>query len=156
MDGNGSCLFASIRRQLAVPVEYTNAHLRREVVHHLATHIQEYGPDLIPLVRAIYGSGDPNTYPQSICSYLQDLLTQRFWADEIVLKALSIMFNITITVLRAENSAEVRVRHRRPLAEVDIVLILTQSGHYSPAGQYSFSCIDFHVIHAPMSPVIRF
>ena len=135
MDANGSCLFASIRRQLVVPVESTNAHLRREVVHHLATHIQEYSPDLIPLVRAIYGSGDPNKYPQSICSYLQDLLTQRFWNDEIVLKALSIIFNITTTVLRAENGVEVRVRHRRPLGEVDIVLILTQSGHYSPAGE---------------------
>ena len=143
MDGNGSCLFASIRRQLAVPFEYTNAHLRREVVHYLATHIQEYSPDLIPLVRAIYGSGDPNTYPQSICSYFQDLLTQRFWADEIVLKALSLMYNITITVLRADNGAEIRVRHRRPISEVDIVLVWSQSGHYSPAGQYSAENVDF-------------
>ena len=143
MDGNGSCLFASIRHQLAVPQEYTNAHLRREVVHHLAMHVQEYGPDLIPLVRAIYGSGDPNTYPQSICSYFQDLLTQHFWADEIVLKALSILFNLTITVLRAENGVEIRVRHRRPISEVDVVLILSQSGHYSPAGQYLLSNIVF-------------
>ena len=143
MDGNGSCLFASIRRQLAVPQEYTNTHLRREVVHHLATHVQEYGQDLIPLVRAIYGLGDPNTYPQSICSYLQDLLTQRFWADEIVLKVLSILYNLTITVLRAENGVEVRVRHRRPIAEVDVVLVLSQSGHYSPAGQYLLDNISF-------------
>ena len=109
----------------------------------LATHIQKYSPDLIPLVRAIYGSGDPNTYPQSICSYFQDLLTQRFWADEIVLKALSLMYNITITVLRAENGAEIRVRHRRPISEVDIVLVWSQSGHYSPAGQYPVENIDF-------------
>ena len=53
------------------------------------------------------------------------------------------MYHITITVLRAENGAEIRVRHRRPTSEVDIVLVWSQSGHYSPAGQYSVKNIDF-------------
>ena len=53
------------------------------------------------------------------------------------------MYNLTITVLRAENVAEVRVRHRRPIAEVDVVLVLCQSGHYSPADQYSLDSISF-------------
>ena len=62
------------------------------------------------------------------------MLQARYWADEIVLRTISIMFNLTITVLRAETGLEVRVRHSRPLAETDVVLILTRSGHYSPAG----------------------
>ena len=77
---------------------------------HLISNIEAYGPDLIPLVRGIYGAGDDNTYPQSVCSYLQDMLKARYWADEIVLRAISIMFNITITVIRAETVLEVRVR----------------------------------------------
>ena len=44
------------------------------------------------------------------------------------------MFNITITVIRAETGLEVRVRHNRPLVDTDIVLTVTNSGHYSPAG----------------------
>ena len=47
VEGNGSCLFASLRRLMAVPVEYTNQHMRREVVFHLATHVAEYEQDLI-------------------------------------------------------------------------------------------------------------
>ena len=101
---------------------------------YLAANIQHYGPEITPLVRAIYGSGNPETYPQSICSYMQDMLTPRFWADEIVLKLLSLMFNLTITINRAENGAQIRVRHSRPIQEVDMVLLLSGSGHYSPAG----------------------
>ena len=134
MEGNGSCLFFSIRRLLAIPTEYTNTHLRREVVFHLISNMEAYGPDLIPLVRGIYGAGNENTYPQSICSYLQDMLKAWYWADEIVLRAMSIMFNVTITVIRAETGLEVKVRHNRPLVDADIVLTLTNSGHYSPAG----------------------
>ena len=48
---------------------------------YLAANIQQFGPEITPLVRAIYGSGNPETYPQSICSYMQELLTPRFWAD---------------------------------------------------------------------------
>ena len=113
---------------------YTNAHLRREVVSHLISNIDAYGPDLIPLVRGIYGAGDENAYPQSICSYLQDMLKARYWANEIVLKVISIMFNLTIKVIRAETGLEVKVRHNRPLVDTDIVLILKSSVHYNPAG----------------------
>ena len=101
---------------------------------HLISNMEAYGPDLIPLVRGIYGAGDENTYPQSICSYLQDMLKAWYWADEIVLWAMSIMFNVTITVIRAETGLEVKVRHNRPPVDTDIVLTLTDSGHYSPAG----------------------
>ena len=60
---------------------------------------------------------------------MQELLTPRFWADEIVLKLLSLMFNLTITIIRAENGAQIR-----RIQEVDMVLLLSGSGHYSPAG----------------------
>ena len=48
VEGNGCCLFASLRRLMAVPMEYTNQHMRREVVFHLATHVAEYEQELIP------------------------------------------------------------------------------------------------------------
>ena len=94
-----------------------------------------YVEDLIPLVRGIYGAGDPLTTPQSICSYLQELLRINFWADEIVLRVLSLIYNVTITVIRGDSGKEDRVRHSRDLSQVDIVLLLAKRGHYSPAGK---------------------
>ena len=111
--------------------------MRCEVVHHLATNMDLYVDDVIPLVRGIYGAGDPLTTPQSICSYLQELLRINFWADEIVLRVLSLLFNVTITVIRGDSGREDRVRHSRDLSQVDIVLLLAQRGHYSPAGNLS-------------------
>ena len=116
VEGNGSCLFTSLRRLLAVPVEYTSQHMRREVVLHLATDMANYEQDLIPFIRGIYGAGDPLTTPQSICSYLQDLLQSNFWADEIVLRVLSIIFRLTITVIRGDTGREERVCHNRELS----------------------------------------
>ena len=74
--------------------------MRRGVVFHLVTHVAEYEQDLIPLIRGIHGAGDPLTAPQSVCSYLQDLQPTNFWADEIVLRVLSIIYKLTITVIR--------------------------------------------------------
>ena len=135
VEGNGSCLFFAVQRFLAIPLEYTNQHMRREVVHHLATNMDLYVEDLIPLVRGIYGAGDPLTTPQSICSYLQELLRINFWADEIVLRVLLLIYNVTITVIRGNTGREDRVRHSRDLGHVDIVLLLARRGHYSPAGK---------------------
>ena len=135
VEGNGSCLFFAVQRFLAIPLEYTNQHMRREVVHHLATNMDLYVEDLIPLVRGIYGAGDPLTTSQSICSYLQELLRFNFWADEIVLRVLSLIYNVTITVIRGDSGREDRVRHSRDLSHVDIVLLLAKRGHYSPAGK---------------------
>ena len=135
VEGNGSCLFFAVRHFLAIPLEYTNQHMRCEVVHHLATSMDLYVEDLIPLVRGIYGAGDPLTTPQSICSYLQELLRINFWADEIVLRVLSLIYNVTITVIRGDTGREDRVRHSRDLGRVDIVLLLARRGHYSPAGK---------------------
>ena len=85
---------------MAVPMEYTNQHMRKEVVFHLATHVAEYEQDLLPPIRGIHGAGDPLTTPQSVCSYLQDLQQTNFWADEIVLRVLIIIHKLSITVIR--------------------------------------------------------
>ena len=135
VEGNGSCLFFAVRQFLAIPLEYTNQHMWHEVVHHLTTNMDLYVEDLIPLVRGIYSAGDPLTTPQSICSYLQELLRVNFWADEIVLRVLSLIYNVTIIVIRGDSGREDRVRHSRDLSHVDIVLLLAKRGHYSPAGK---------------------
>ena len=144
VEGNGSCLFASLRRLMAVSVENTNQQMRTEVVLHLVTHIADYEQDLIPLIRGIYGAGGPLTTPQSVCNYLQDLLQTNFWADEIVLRVLSI-FRLNITVIRGDTGREERVCHNRELGGVDMVLVLARRGHYFPAGK--FLLLFLHIVY---------
>ena len=108
-----------------------------ELAFYLATHMDQHQNGLIPLIHGIYGAGDPNTFPQSACSYLQEILHQEYWTDEIVLRVISLLFNLTITVIRTESGTQTRVRHDRDLANVDIVLLLAHPGHYSPAGKLS-------------------
>ena len=129
---------------MAVPMEYTNQHMRREVVFHLATHVAEYEQDLIPYIRGIHGAGDPLTTPQSVCSYMQDLQQTTFWADEIVLRAFSIIYELTITVIRGDTGREERVCHNRELSDVDIVLVLIRRGHYSLAGKF---LLFLHIVY---------
>ena len=120
--------------------------MRREVVFHLATHVAEYEQDLIPLIRGIHGAGDPLTTQQSVCSYLQYLQQTNFWVDEIVLRVLSSIYKLTITVIRGDTGREERVCHNRELSEVDIVLVLTRRGHYSPAGKF-LHLFFFYIIY---------
>ena len=112
---------------------------------HLATHVAEYEQDLIPLIRGIPGAGDPLTTPQSVCKYLQDLQQTNFWADEIVLRVLSIIYKLTITVIRGATGREERVCHNREVNEVVIVLVLTSRDHYSPAGK--FLLLFLHIVY---------
>ena len=53
-------------------------------------------------------------------------------------RVLSIIFRLTITVIWGDTGREERVCHNRELSEVDIILVLTRRGHYSPAGKFSF------------------
>ena len=64
--GTGSCLFASIRRCLDCPVEYTNMHLRRQLVWFLCHNIAFFYNLLIVHVKGNYGH--IQVTPQFNCS----------------------------------------------------------------------------------------
>ena len=84
-----------------------------------------------------YGVEDGDVVPNPISfkDYLRKLLKRGFWGEDVVLYALSVIYDIRITVLNACTLDEYRYRHSKPIAEADMVLIFTGSNHYLYAGK---------------------
>ena len=160
--GTGSCLFASIRRCLDCPVEYTNMHLRRQLVWFLCHNIAFFYNLLIVHVKGNYGHirltpqefkakeaagtltpleieeyNEPG--PFSIVSYLESLLELSFYGEEIVVAATSMMWQLRITILASDTLQQTRVHHSNKLCNADAVLVRTRQLHYIPAGMF-WSC----------------
>ena len=55
VNNRGDCLFASIRRCIDTPAEYTNTHLRRQMVMCLIEHKDFFWPLLKEHLRGNYG-----------------------------------------------------------------------------------------------------
>ena len=84
-----------------------------------------------------YGVEDGDVVPNPISfkDYLRKLLKRGFGGEDVVLYALSCIYDIRITVLNVCTLDEYRYRHSRPIAEADMVLIFTGSNHYLYAGK---------------------
>ena len=68
--------------------------------------------------------------PFSLVEYLEYMWQDGTWGDETFVAALSIQWQLASTVLNAEDLYEVRMRHDRPLAEVDLVVVHCGQNHY--------------------------
>ena len=155
----GNCMFSSIRRAIDVPLEYQNVHLRRQIVMMLANNAYFFIPLLKNSIMAIYGhprmeeeefnrrraAGELSQQqiddqecpgPFSFYGYLRALLVDGFWGDEIVLTAISMMFQCGVTVLDASTYHQTKVRHNKSLKDADIVLVHCQGRHYVPVCKY--------------------
>ena len=119
-----------------VPMEYTNTHVRRQLVVFMAEHADYFLPAVQTVLRNTYGTGELSHGPFSFRTYLLALLSRQFWADEIVINALSVMWQLPVSIIYGKSLAEIKIRHtREDLRKVDIVLIYTGQSHYSPAGK---------------------
>ena len=121
----GACMFASLRRCIDCPVEYSNTHLRRQIVVTVAENPEFFWPVLSQQIKGNYGhiriskasydkkKRDGTITPQekedfespgpfSLKGYLQALLKRKFWGDEMVLMVSSMMWQVGITVLTSE------------------------------------------------------
>ena len=79
---------------------------------------------------------------------MEYVLLDTTWGDELLIVAMSMRWQITITVVHAGSSEEdeygqkkdpfreSRVRHNRPLEEVDLVLVYCGNNHYVGASKY--------------------
>ena len=88
--------------------------------------------------------------PFSYLTYLKHQLRDDTWADEIMVCVMSMMWQITITVVHAESLFEHRIRHDRYLRDVDLVLVFCGNCHYVGACKYSFSFSN-----STFMPVVR-
>ena len=65
------------------------------------------------------------------------MLNKRTWGDEIIINAISITWQLTVTVVYGTNLRHLRIRHFIPqeeLATVSLVLIYSKDNHYSATG----------------------
>ena len=66
--------------------------------------------------------------PFSFVGYLKYMLKRSSWADEIIINALSIMWQLPMTIIYTEDLRQLKIRHiRKNLKEVEIVLIVFKS-----------------------------
>ena len=83
-----------------------------------------------------YGRVDSEFGPFTVREYLHSINKPREYGDFIMLKLISSMWAVKITVLRSDSLAEVRFRYDADIDDVDIVLVYNSkpiNGHYSPA-----------------------
>ena len=143
MKSSGNCLFHAVKgcwkvrtggdhKAFYFPCRY----LRRLVVCWMAHNRCLVWKHKKISLMSKYGveGGDVVPQPLSFREYLRKMLTRSFWGEDIVLYALSCMFDLKITVINAHTLDEYCYRHSQPLSAVDMVLVYTGSNHYLYAG----------------------
>ena len=169
VESNGNCMFSSVRRAVDCPLEYQTIHLKRQLVMMMANHLDFLFPILKASIATTYGfprmpeeefqqkynegtltqqeADDHHTPgPFSYMSYMKSLLEEGFWGDELCLALISMMWQISITVLRAEDFHQIKFRHSEKLKDTDLVLVHCQGRHYIPASKFLFPIII--IIHS--------
>ena len=160
----GACQFAAFWRGIDCPMEYTNTHLRRQLVMEMIQYKEFFLPHLTDAISGGYGgklSADEyarrdraglltavarQAYeepgPFSYLTYLEHILKRDSWGDEIMLVILSMVFQLRITVVTVPSLHGDPIRHINTLDKSDIVLLRSGGNHYLRAGMYA-SCILF-------------
>ena len=139
---DGDCLYSSIKSSLQIEENSTcdKMYAARYVKHQAIAHFLEYREELfdevVEAIRMEYGRVDSEFGPFTVREYLHFINKPREYGDFIMLKLISSMWAVKITVLRSDSLGEVRFRHDADIDDVDIVLVYNSkpiNGHYSPA-----------------------
>ena len=168
---NGQCLFASVRRALEIPEEYRSNHLRYQLAFFITQNHQfcfnilkklitfEYGHARLTKAQYLEGmkrgsltEGQIQDYqvpgPFSFVTYLKHILDPTTWGDQGLLTILSMMWQVTVTILNAEDLSQIKIRHERPLCEAHLVVVLAQRCHYLGTCKFSFCSFSLSFLSA--------
>ena len=156
---DGSCLFSACKWGADFPVEYVNLLFRRDLVCFIAENADFFLPEMEDHIKGCYGGirlskeeyeqkkkaktltkSEEEEYhypgPFSFKKYLEYILKDTTWGEELLIVAMSQRWQLAITVVHGESLRESRVRHNRPLDEVDLVLVYCGNNHYVGASKY--------------------
>ena len=151
----GACLFHAFRKSIICPKEFTNTHLHRMVVSFMCQNLDFLYPMLRVSISGNYGHirlsrtqyedvRDRNLLtaqlreeylepgPFSIITYMENLLKPNFYEDEIVLRILSMIFQVRISVLNSTTFIPIKIRHINKALKADVVLVHVDRHHYIP------------------------
>ena len=133
----GACLLHAFRKSIVCPRGFTNTHLRRMVVSFICQNLDFLYPMLRLFIAGNYGhlrlSRTQNEHlrdrklltpqqreeylepgPFSVITYLENLLKSNFYGEEIVLRILSMMFQVRICVLNSTTFIPIKIMSTRP------------------------------------------
>ena len=122
---------------------YPMRYFRRQVVAWMIKHHQLVMANKGVALMANYGLEEEDGQfkgPLSYKQYLWHVLQCHFWGDEIILYAISCMWNLWITVLNSRTLEEYRIWHSFSLADADVGIIYNCVNHYSAAGECWSPC----------------
>ena len=112
VDGNGNCLFSTIKKALGVRHKdawddpfYLTHYFRRQAVVWLVHNCQWVWYNKHAVLEANYSQDEETPSfkgPLTYKSYCRHLLDRRFWGDEVVLYAVSVMRNLWVTVFNSK------------------------------------------------------
>ena len=143
---DGDCLFGAWRRGTALPVEVADAHVRRLLIKTMVTYHEFYFELLRHQIALSYGHErdtpeqlqeniDKGLYntdqireqrlpgPFSFYGYLKYMLKNSSYGDDMMVLALSQVWQMRITVLDAQDLFERRFRHNNTISKTDILIV---------------------------------
>ena len=121
-------------------------YFRRQVVAWMIKHHQLVMANKGVALMANYGLEEENEQfkgPLSYKQYLWHVLQHCFWGDEIILYAISCMWNLRITVLNSRTLEEYQIQHSFSLADADVGIVYNCGNHYSAAGECWLPCFIY-------------
>ena len=139
---DGDCLYSSIKSSLQIEENsscdkmYAARYVKHQAIVHFLEYREELFDEVVEAIRMEYGRVDSEFGPFTVREYLHFINKPREYGDFIMLKLISSMWAVKITMLRSDSLGEVRFRHDADINDVDIVLVYNSkpiNGHYSPA-----------------------
>ena len=115
VDGNGNCMFSTIKKSLGVRHKdpfYLTCYFRRQVVVWPVHNHQRVWYNKHVALEANYSQDEETpTFkgPLTYKSYCRHLLDRRFWGNEVVLYVVSTMWNLQVTVFNSKTDEVYRV-----------------------------------------------
>ena len=154
----GNCMYSAVLRGTDCKREFTTMHLRRLLVVMVAQYPMfflnylrrpvglKYGVDRLTK-RQIEKGRKQGTLsakdlqdsklpgPFSLHTYMKHILTNGTWGDDIVLQLISCLWQVSITILKADGLGEIRIRHNMRISKVDLVVVHAWGDHYLGCGE---------------------
>ena len=137
-------MFSAIKKALGVRHKgatgdpfYPTHYFRCQVVVWMVQNRQQVLYNKREALEANYGIEEESATfkgPLTFKSYCQLLLDKRFWGDEVVLYAISAMWNLRITAFNSKTDEEYQVHHNAVMDLADINMVYNVGNHYSAAG----------------------
>ena len=159
---DGDCLYGSFRRCTTLPAECADMHVRRVVIKVICSAPQFFFKLFRKNIADTYGlerdtpeelaakkAADKPDFqyireqelpgPFSFAQWLRHQMKASTYADSNILMAISMLWQLRVTVLNAEELFEIRFRHHCRISKADMVFIHSSSTeHYVAAGKRSY------------------